>query len=98
MREWLVPEPASLARLSPSTAESLLECPLRVGFARDSRFAALGRRSPTAILGEVAHRLFEAAGRGQFDGINPTEERQRLSDAWTSEIDRAISGSGAAVG
>lgn len=48
-----------LATVSPSLAERLLACPLRVAFDQDSRAGREPRRSSSAQVGRAVHRAIE---------------------------------------
>ena len=79
----LMPRPEPIGRVSPTVANSLLACPLRVGFSRDRRlsFLALGPK-PGAILGTASHALVEAVARGDFDEVSFAQITESLGGRW----------------
>src|SRR5262245_61766559 len=87
MADWLpAPEPSQLDRVSPSLAEDLLACQLRVAFRGDPRFAALRRPRPGAALGVVVHDLAERATRGEFDDLDEPALTEALTEAWQEAV------------
>lgn len=84
------PHPEPLDHVSPTTANTLLMCPLRVAFQRDPSLRQLAARpQPDAALGSASHALAEAASRGEFDHLPRPSLDERLSSYWDSYVDRA---------
>lgn len=93
MTEGLCPSPEAIDLVSPTTANGLLACPLRVAFARDARLRALGRRpKPEAILGSASHALAEAVANGEFDDVAGSVREEIISARWEGFVDIARSG------
>jgi hypothetical protein len=80
------PKPSSLERVSPSLAEDLRGCELRVAFRGDSRFAPLRRPRPGAALGVVVHDLAERVARGEFDDVGEQALAGVLTSAWEDAV------------
>jgi RecB family exonuclease len=85
-----LPAPTSgpIVSVSPSEANDLIACPLRVAFARDARFAHWRRPSTASSLGEAAHRLTETAFRHR-DAPDATPARIWLEGQWVEAITRS---------
>lgn len=77
-----------LERVSPSLAEDLRACGLRVAFRGDSRYARLRRLRPGAALGIVVHELAERVARGQFQHLPDDSLDEALKTAWDTAIAR----------
>jgi RecB family exonuclease len=80
------PKPTHIERVSPSLAEELRGCELRVAFRGDARFAALRRPRPAAALGVVVHDLSERVARGEFDALSSTDAGEALAAAWEAGV------------
>jgi RecB family exonuclease len=77
------PRPANaveLARFSPTTVNSLTECPYRVVLER--RDSSLRRPNLFSALGNVAHSMNERAWKGSFDIVSTASMRGALQAAW----------------
>lgn len=80
------PRPKVIDRFSPSLANRLLGCSLRVAFERDPGLTDLARPTPSTALGNTAHELTEQAyKRSRW---SPTEDghRAQLEQAWDGLI------------
>jgi RecB family exonuclease len=87
--DFPAPEPTPIEKVSPSLANQLLACGLRVAFTRDPSNRSLRRPSTFSVLGEVAHAITELAYKGgDFDGDEPAA-RAWLEQEWEQESDRA---------
>lgn len=77
-------EPAStpITTFSPSEINDLVACPLRVAFGRDPASARLKRPGVGAILGTVAHAVFEELGRRSRWPDDPSERRAAIEAIW----------------
>lgn len=84
------PDFRELTWLSPTSAEALLACRLRLAFKLDPSFASLRRPTPAALLGQVSHAVSEAASRGEF-GDNPDEARSAAGARWHELVREAES-------
>jgi len=80
------PAARPLERLSPSLAEDLRTCGLRVAFHSDIQYAALRRIGPSAALGLVSHELVEAAARGEFDAVAEAGLEEAFTRAWDRHV------------
>lgn len=73
--------------LSPTSINDLLDCPLRLAFRCDSRFAYLQRFGPRAALGIVAHGVAEDVGKGLLRSIsNRDQVTAAIGAAWDSHL------------
>jgi RecB family exonuclease len=84
-----VPEPTPILKVSPSLANDLLACQLRVAFSRDTSLRSWQRPSTYTSLGEVAHAVTEAALRGNDWGANPSTVRSKLEAFWDEMVSRS---------
>lgn len=80
------PERRPLERISPSLAEDLRACELRVAYRLDPRYQAACRLRPAAALGLVSHELDEAVARGEFDAIPDKYLDKELGREWERRI------------
>ena len=83
--DFPAPAAATIGEFSPSLANQLLSCQLRVGFLRDPVHSALQRPGTHAALGLIAHAVIEAAYKLHDWPHDQAERRQRLEDLWTHE-------------
>jgi RecB family exonuclease len=91
--EGLRPSPTKVSYLSPTAAIGLLECPLRVAFARDSRVGELTRRpKPEAILGSASHALLAEISSGKFDELKESKAADAVWARWDELVDQARAG------
>src|SRR6266516_2318733 len=87
-----LPRPAPLGRISPTTANALLACPLKVAYQRDPSLRPLAvRPRPDALLGAATHHLAEATSRGDFDKVPPDEASEELGSWWDRYVARGRS-------
>ena len=94
--DFPAPQPTPIEKVSPSLANQLLACGLRVAFSRDSSYSSLRRPSTFSVLGEVAHAITELAYKGTgFDEDEPAA-RAWLEQQWERESDRQAAKLGAA--
>jgi hypothetical protein len=80
------PERRPLERISPSLAEDLRACGLRVAYRMDPHYRGMRRLRPAAALGLVSHDLAEAVARGELDVIDDAELENEIADAWDRHI------------
>jgi len=86
--EFPAPQPTPIEKVSPSLANQLLACDLRVAFSRDLSYKALRRPSTYSVLGEVAHLITELAYTASgFDG-DEVGARTWLEQRWEHEMER----------
>jgi RecB family exonuclease len=86
--DFPAPQPTPIEKFSPSLANQLLACGLRVAFIRDPSYRPLRRPSTYSVLGEVAHAITELAYKGGgFDGDEPAA-RAWLELEWEKESER----------
>jgi RecB family exonuclease len=79
--------PAPIGAVSPTLANGLLACPLRVAFARDPAIASGSKRpKPDAILGSASHALAEAVSRGEFDATPEESVAETLEARWDAIV------------
>ena len=83
--DFPAPAAATIGEFSPSLANQLLSCQLRVGFLRDPVHSALQRPGTYAALGIIAHAVIEAAYKLHDWPHDQAARRQRLEDLWTHE-------------
>lgn len=83
------PDPKPISGISPSLANQLLACQLRVGFSRDADFKGLRRPSTYSLLGEVAHAVTESAFRWSGPRDSPDLVRAAIEELWDEEVVRA---------
>lgn len=89
MTEAARPSPSPLGLLSPTMANELFECPMRVAWHLDQRASWLRRPGPSAALGTAAHAMAERLSRGLVAGaIDARQARTMASEAWDDLIDR----------
>jgi hypothetical protein len=81
------PRAAELDWISPSTAENLRSCRLRVAFSQDGRWRHLRRPTPAALLGQASHELTERAYSGALS-VHP-DPRAAAASQWAELISRA---------
>lgn len=87
------PVPELPSELSPSAINDLFECPLRMAFRFDRRFAHLRRPSQQSALGLAAHAVVEALSKGLLRGVSEAAEtKQRIRDAWDVHIEAQANG------
>jgi RecB family exonuclease len=89
--DFVSPSPAAIAEVSPSLANQLLQCSLRVAFARDPELRAWRRPSTYSTLGVAAHAVTEAAFKRSEWPTDETELREKLEERWDSEVERGSS-------
>lgn len=86
--DFPAPDPTPISDVSPSLANQLLSCHLRVGFARDPRFKSWRRPTTHTALGLVAHAVTEAAFTLSGWPTDPDACRARIADVWEDEVAR----------
>jgi hypothetical protein len=83
MAEYPKPNPAPLGAISPTLANDLLSCALRVAWRLDVSYASLRRPSTFSELGMIAHAVVEDVGKGLLAKANtPGEARELLEADW----------------
>lgn len=82
------PRASVIGYLSPTAANRLSECPLKLAFSLDNRFNSLDQGGTFATLGSVSHALFRAVGEGALAGVPPSGIRAALLKAWDNEVAR----------
>jgi RecB family exonuclease len=83
-----VPRPALIDRISPSAANDLLACKLRVGFGRDPTYHAWRRPTPATVLGKASHHVLEQAFRS--GSIPPGDRKEALRSEWEQAIAEGV--------
>lgn len=83
------PQPAEIERFSPSTANLLLSCRLRLAFARDPGHSRHRRPSTFSSLGVIAHSVTEAAFKRSGWPEREADVRTMLEAIWDEESIRA---------
>jgi hypothetical protein len=84
------PRPRALTKVSPTLANDLLACALRVAWRLDDRFDGLRRPTPWSELGVVAHGVVEDVGRGLLASSTTVGEAKRaLEAAWEGRLQEA---------
>ena len=81
------PDPTPINEISPSLANELLSCQLRVGFARDPVHKVWRRSNTYSALGLAAHSLTEAAFKLNDWPDDPDALRELLSALWDEETE-----------
>lgn len=76
------PHPSPISRISPSLANRLLSCGLRVAFERDNVFQGWRRPSNYSILGDAAHDLAEAVERRRGWPSGLDQQREIVEEMW----------------
>lgn len=87
--EFPGPRPTLISGVSPSLANQLLACELRVAFSRDPGFKNLRRPSTHSLLGQVAHAVTESAFRWSGARDDPDLVRAAVEELWNDEVVRA---------
>lgn len=85
------PQPTRIERVSPSLANQLQACELRVAFSRDANYKHLRRPSTYSVLGEVAHAVSEAAHKTVGHEGDLTGARVWLEQRWDDEVEKKAS-------
>ena len=89
--DFATPAPSRISEFSPTLANQLAACQLRVAFARDERLHQWRRPSTSTVLGVVAHAVTEAAFRRREWPSTPGEVRTLIEGQWDSEVIRGTS-------
>lgn len=76
------PRPRKIDRYSPSIANRLLGCSLRVAFERDPHLATLSRPNPSTALGNTAHEFTGQAYKRSRWPAAEDGHRMQLERAW----------------
>jgi RecB family exonuclease len=84
------PRPTRITRFSPSLANQLLACELRVAFARDPSYRSLRRPNTFSVLGDVAHAVSEAVYKSNGFGGVASAARVWLEERWEQESDHQM--------
>jgi CRISPR/Cas system-associated exonuclease Cas4 (RecB family) len=82
------PEPSAspITEVSPSVANALLACQLRVAFDRDGSMRSWRRPTTFTALGQAAHAVVELAARRGDWPTDADAARARLAELWDQEI------------
>lgn len=88
MRPSDFPEPsaAPITEVSPSLANALLSCQLRVAFDRDGSMRPWRRPTTFTALGLAAHAVIEAAWRRGSWPPDAGEAKARVTELWDREV------------
>ena len=90
--DFVNPSPTPISDVSPSLANMLMSCQLRVAFARDPQFRSLRRPGTHSVLGIAAHAVTEAAfRRSSWSTEDSQSVRSHLEEVWKAEIRRGAS-------
>jgi RecB family exonuclease len=84
--DFPTPHPSEITEISPSLANQLLSCPLRVAFSRDPDHKGWRRPSTYTALGNVAHALTEAAFKRRNWSRDPVAAKAELSQFWDAQV------------
>jgi len=90
--DFPTPNPTTISEISPSLANQLLACQLRVGFTRDPEHKSWKRQSTYTALGLVAHAVIEAVFKNRHWPDDPTAFRELLQKLWDEETERGVTG------
>lgn len=88
--EFPRPQPTPIDKVSPSLANQLLACPLRVAFSRDTELRVWRKPSTHTELGLVAHAVTEASFKKHDWPQHPADLRSELTDLWERELARGV--------
>ena len=88
--DYIIPKATPLEMLSPSTAENLRDCWLRIAYQRDQRFQRRFAVKTAAILGDVAHELSRRVWNGYFDGIAEEEAKDAVKATWNKILNETL--------
>jgi RecB family exonuclease len=86
--DFVTPHPGPITDLSPSLANQLMGCQLRVAFSRDRDLQSWRRLSTYSALGLAAHAVTEAAFQRQDWLSDEGAIRFRLEELWDTEVAR----------
>jgi RecB family exonuclease len=86
LNDFPTPKPPPIGKLSPSLANQLLSCPLRVAFSRDTELRVWQKPSTHTELGRVAHAVTEASFKRKDWPRDPADLRSALTDLWQREL------------
>jgi hypothetical protein len=84
--DFPTPHPAEITGISPSLANQLLSCPLKVAFSRDPEHKGWRRPSTYTALGIVAHAVTEAAFRRKNWSSDAAAAKVEMSQLWDAEV------------
>jgi RecB family exonuclease len=84
--DFVKPHPTPITELSPSLANQLMACQLRVAFARDPDQRSWRRPSTYSALGLAAHAVTEAAFKRRDWPSDGDAFRGQLQELWETEI------------
>jgi RecB family exonuclease len=90
LSEFPTPQPAPIDKVSPSLANQLLSCPLRVAFSRDTELRVWRKPSTHTELGLVAHAVTEASFKKNDWPQDPTDFRSELTNIWERELAKGV--------
>ena len=86
--DFVTPHPALITELSPSLANQLMACQLRVAFSRDPDQSAWSRPSTYAALGLAAHAVTEAAFKRRGWPNDAGGVRAQIEELWEAKVER----------
>lgn len=86
--DFVTPDPSRISEFSPTLANQLAACQLRVAFARDPRQRHWRRPSTYGVLGVAAHAVTEAAFRRRDWPSTAGEVRTLIEGQWDEEVMR----------
>ena len=89
--DFPTPHPLPIESISPSLANDLLACQLRVAFSRDPELRSWRRPSTYSALGVAAHWVTEKAFKRSHWPTDAVQVRNRLVELWDGEIERGAS-------
>lgn len=84
--DFPTPHPSEITGISPSLANQLLSCPLRVAFSRDPEHKGWRRSSTYTALGIAAHAVTEAAFKRKDWPSDAAAAKAGLSQLWDAEV------------
>lgn len=88
LSDFVAPRPNPIVGVTPSLANQLLACELRVAFSRDPQNGRWNRPSTYSVLGTAAHAVSEAVFRRRSWPSEPALLRTALEEVWETEIEK----------
>jgi len=87
--DFVSPRPTPISNFSPSLANQLMACQLRVAFQRDPSLRSWRRPSTYTALGLAAHAVTEAAFRRKGWASEAGAIRAQLQALWDKEVEQS---------
>lgn len=83
--ELPIPSPERIVTFSPTMANKLATCSLRVAFDLDSDYQSLRRPSIASTLGTIVHETIEAAAKQRVWPDDPASRRAQVEALWAHQ-------------